>query len=184
MSKNIPGAAMPIGSFVEPGAFEVLAEMAETLDAACKELQDAWPPEVVREIIATRIIAAIRLGERDPARLLEAAVRRPTINPSARRTSVRLPVLSFPFIAIALLSQTHTISAQSSNEYAWCAITSADGRSCYYMSQQQCLDANSGLSFFCVPNPRYRPPQVIPEAAPSASNPAPVASPAKRQQSQ
>jgi hypothetical protein len=32
------------------------------------------PPEVVDEIIAKRIIAAIRLGERDSARLLEAAL--------------------------------------------------------------------------------------------------------------
>jgi Protein of unknown function (DUF3551) len=80
---------------------------------------------------------------------------------------MRLPVLSLPFIAGALLScsslplstpSPQAISAQSSSESAWCAVTSADGRSCYYASHQQCLDANSGLSFLCVPNPRYRPP--------------------------
>jgi hypothetical protein len=61
------------------GAYDrdAIAEMTEALEAACKELQDTRPPEVAREIIAIRIIAAIRLGERDPARLLEAAVRKP-----------------------------------------------------------------------------------------------------------
>jgi Protein of unknown function (DUF3551) len=90
---------------------------------------------------------------------------------------MRLPVLSLPVIAITLLSQTQTISAQSSNDYAWCVIQSDGFRSCYYASYQQCL-GNSGLT--CVPNPRYRPPQVIPEAAPSASDPTQVASPPKR----
>jgi hypothetical protein len=40
-------------------------------------VQDTGEPEVVREIIATRIIAAAKFGERDPARLLAAALRRP-----------------------------------------------------------------------------------------------------------
>jgi hypothetical protein len=118
------------------------------------------------------------------------------IKPIARGTSMRLPVLSFPFMASALLScsslpsstplphQTQAISPQSSNEYAWCAVTTADSRSCYYASRQQCLDANDGLSFLCVANPRYRPPQVLSEAAASASDPTAVASPGKRQQSQ
>jgi hypothetical protein len=56
---------------------EGIAEMTAALDAAFEELQDTGEPEVVREIIATRIIAAARFGERDPARLLEAALRRP-----------------------------------------------------------------------------------------------------------
>jgi hypothetical protein len=47
------------------------------LDAACEELRHTGHPEVVRETIATRIIAAIRLAEHDPARLLEAALRKP-----------------------------------------------------------------------------------------------------------
>jgi hypothetical protein len=38
---------------------------------------DTDQPEVAREVIAGRIIAAARLGERDPARLLEAALRKP-----------------------------------------------------------------------------------------------------------
>lgn len=60
------------------GAFgpETIAEMSEILDAAFEELQDTGEPDVVREIIATRIIAAAKLGERDPARLLKAALRK------------------------------------------------------------------------------------------------------------
>jgi len=54
---------------------EALAEMSETLDAAYKELQGTGEPHVVRERIATRIIAAAKFGERDPARLLAAALR-------------------------------------------------------------------------------------------------------------
>ena len=37
-------------------------------------LQGTGEPDVVRERIATRIIAAARRGERNPARLLEAAL--------------------------------------------------------------------------------------------------------------
>ena len=69
--------AMPIGSFMRPGAFDSEAAMSEALDAVFEELRYAGPPEVVREIIAIRIITAIRLGERDPARLLEAALATP-----------------------------------------------------------------------------------------------------------
>jgi hypothetical protein len=60
------------------GAFgpDAITTMGEVLDAAFEELRDTGEPDVVRECIATRIIAAARLGERDPARLLEAALRR------------------------------------------------------------------------------------------------------------
>jgi hypothetical protein len=69
-------AAMPMRFF---GAFdpEAITAMSEALEAAFEELRYTGPPEVVREIIATRIIAAIRLGQRDPARLLQAALREP-----------------------------------------------------------------------------------------------------------
>jgi hypothetical protein len=61
------------------GAFgpEAIADMDEILDAAFEKLQDTGEPDVVRERIATRIMAAARLGKRDPAHLLEAALRRP-----------------------------------------------------------------------------------------------------------
>jgi hypothetical protein len=70
---------MAMDSFMQPGAFdpEAIAAMSEALDAACSELQDTGLPEVRREIIAGRIIAAARFGERDPARLLEAALPMP-----------------------------------------------------------------------------------------------------------
>jgi hypothetical protein len=60
---------MPIDSFMRPGGFdsEAVAAMSEAFDAACNELQNTDQPEVMREIIATRIIAAARRGERDPA---------------------------------------------------------------------------------------------------------------------
>ncbi len=91
------------------------------------------------------------------------------INPR-RGAFMRLLVLSFPLIAGALMScsslpmstpspnQTQAISAQSSNEYAWCAfVSSLESRNCYYTSYEQCKGANSGLADFCVKNPRYRP---------------------------
>jgi hypothetical protein len=47
--------------------------MSEALEAALKELQNAGQ-YVVRDVLAGRIIAAARFGERDPARLIEAAL--------------------------------------------------------------------------------------------------------------
>jgi hypothetical protein len=69
---------MPIHSFAQPGAFdaEATAAITEAFDAACEKLGDVDQPEVAREVIAGRIIAAARLGERDPGRLLEAALRK------------------------------------------------------------------------------------------------------------
>ena len=68
-------ATMPMRSL---GAFgpEAIAEMSEALEAACEELGDNVQPEAVREIVALRIIAAARLGERDPVRLREVALRK------------------------------------------------------------------------------------------------------------
>jgi hypothetical protein len=68
---------MPIGWFIGPGAFgpEMIAVMTGVLEAACKKLGGAGRSATVRETIAGRIIAAAKLGERDPARLLEAALR-------------------------------------------------------------------------------------------------------------
>ncbi len=70
---------MPFRTLAQPGAFdpETIAAMGDVLDAACEKLGDTDQPEVAREVIAGRIVAAARLGERDPARLLEAALRKP-----------------------------------------------------------------------------------------------------------
>jgi len=67
------GVVMPIDSFMQPGAFEpeAIAAISEAFDAACES-----QPEVMREVIARRIVAAARFGERDPVRLLEAALRK------------------------------------------------------------------------------------------------------------
>jgi precorrin-4 methylase len=61
------------------GAFEpeVIAAMSDAFEAACELLRETGQPEVAREVIATRIIAAARSGERDAVRLREAALRKP-----------------------------------------------------------------------------------------------------------
>lgn len=53
---------------------EATAAMGTAFAAALKSLHDAGQPQIVREIIAARIIAAARLGELDPVRLREAAL--------------------------------------------------------------------------------------------------------------
>jgi len=70
---------MSIQSFVKPGEFEpeALATMSQAFEAALKELDDTGQPKLVLEIIAERIIAAARIGERDPVRLRAAALRKP-----------------------------------------------------------------------------------------------------------
>jgi len=67
---------MSIHSFVKPEVFdpEALAPMDEAFDAACKALDDTGQPQIVREVIAARIIAAASTGEHNPVRLLEAAL--------------------------------------------------------------------------------------------------------------
>jgi hypothetical protein len=59
-------AAMPID--LEHGAFEpeAIAAMGEAFEAACKELHEAGGRELVRELIAKRIIAVARRGELNP----------------------------------------------------------------------------------------------------------------------
>ena len=48
--------------------------MSEAFDAACEGLQDGGQPDLVREIIAKRIIEAAKKGERDPVRLRDAGL--------------------------------------------------------------------------------------------------------------
>ena len=48
--------------------------MGVAFDAACVELQDGQRSNLVREIIAERIIAAAKRGERDPERLRSIAL--------------------------------------------------------------------------------------------------------------
>jgi hypothetical protein len=68
--------AMATHSFMVPGAFEpeAVTAMSEAFEAVCEVLQDTGEHEVMREIIAKRIIAAATVGERDPVRLRAAAL--------------------------------------------------------------------------------------------------------------
>jgi hypothetical protein len=48
--------------------------MGAAFDAACKGLRDRGQPDIVREIIAKRIIEAAKKGERDPIRLCNSGL--------------------------------------------------------------------------------------------------------------
>ena len=67
---------MPINPFTEHGVFEpeATAAMGEAFDAACEELHCATQPQVIRELIATLVIAAASRGELDPIRLRMVAL--------------------------------------------------------------------------------------------------------------
>ena len=67
---------MPINFSTEHGAFEpeATAAMGEAFDAVCQELLCTSQPEVVRQLIATLVIAAANGGELDPIRLRMVAL--------------------------------------------------------------------------------------------------------------
>jgi hypothetical protein len=67
---------MPINPFREQGAFdpEVTAAMGAAFDAACDELCEVGRLQMVRKLVAQRIIAAARKGDLEPARLRVAAL--------------------------------------------------------------------------------------------------------------
>ena len=67
---------MPIDPSIEHSAFEpeATAAMGEAFEAACKELRDLGQLQMVRKVVAKRIIAAARRGELDPVRLRTAAL--------------------------------------------------------------------------------------------------------------
>ena len=67
---------MTINPFAEQGAFvpEATAAMGEAFDAACGELRDVGQLQMVRKVVAHRIIAAARTGELDPTHLRAAAL--------------------------------------------------------------------------------------------------------------
>jgi hypothetical protein len=48
--------------------------MGEAFDSACKELHDSGQPPIVYEVIAKRIIDAVKGGERDVMRLRNAGL--------------------------------------------------------------------------------------------------------------
>jgi hypothetical protein len=67
---------MPIDPSLEQGAFgpEATGAMGEAFEAACKELREVSQLQMVRKVVAQRIIAAARKGELDPVRLRAAAL--------------------------------------------------------------------------------------------------------------
>jgi hypothetical protein len=67
---------MPFDRSLERGVFEpeATAAMGEAFEAACNHLHNAGKAELVRKVIAGRIIAAARRGELDPVRLRTAAL--------------------------------------------------------------------------------------------------------------
>ena len=58
------------------GAFdpETVKVLCDAYDRACKSLHDTGQPYIVSEVMAQRIIALAKAGERDPDRLCEGAL--------------------------------------------------------------------------------------------------------------
>lgn len=67
---------MPITPFLETNVFdaETTRLLGWVFDSVAVELHDKGQPAIVREVIAKRIIAAARRGERDPDRLRAAVL--------------------------------------------------------------------------------------------------------------
>jgi uncharacterized protein DUF3551 len=63
-------------------------------------------------------------------------------------------------VGAALVGEAQALYAQSApSSYPWCAVSpgrGGGGRSCYYTSQQQCMDTMSGVGGYCIQNPAYR----------------------------
>ena len=54
---------------------EVLAVMRDAFDRACKSLDETPQPDLVLEVVASRIIRIARAGKRDPRKLCEEALK-------------------------------------------------------------------------------------------------------------
>ncbi len=48
--------------------------MGEAFERACRSLHDVGQPDIVKEVIARRIIEVAKTGERDPERLSDHAL--------------------------------------------------------------------------------------------------------------
>ena len=54
---------------------EITSIMGQAYECACKALRDIGQPELVKTVIAKRIIAIAKTGERNPDRLCERALK-------------------------------------------------------------------------------------------------------------
>jgi hypothetical protein len=73
----MPEYRTSILAFMHPGTVfddEATRLLGEAYDAVCTDLQDTSQPDIVREIIARRILEAAKKGERDPIRLRDVGV--------------------------------------------------------------------------------------------------------------
>ena len=67
---------MPIRPFLKDATFdpEHVKAMGQAFDSIIRELRDRGKSRVVREVIAERIVAIAKTGERDPDKLCELAM--------------------------------------------------------------------------------------------------------------
>ena len=67
---------MPIRPFLKGASFDAehVKAMGKAFDSVIRELHDSGQSSVVREVIAERIIALAKTGERDPDKLCELAM--------------------------------------------------------------------------------------------------------------
>jgi len=74
--KRLGYTTVPINLFREQGAFEpeATAAMGEAFETACEELCNVDQLEMVRKLVAQRIVAAARKGNLDPACLRAEAL--------------------------------------------------------------------------------------------------------------
>jgi hypothetical protein len=71
---------------------------------------------------------------------------------------MRLPILSFVFLAAASIGEIQAAWAQSPTSYPWCSRSPIRGGavSCYYTSYEQCRTTQSGIGGICLQNPYTR----------------------------
>jgi hypothetical protein len=69
-------AELPVRKLLESAAYdpETVRALCIAYDRAKNELHDTGQPEIVREILARRILELAAKGERDPARLCSGAL--------------------------------------------------------------------------------------------------------------
>ena len=53
---------------------DVVRLLSEAFDIACKALKDTGQPDIIKEVLASRIIAAAQKGTRNPTKICEEAL--------------------------------------------------------------------------------------------------------------